>query len=52
MEEEQVHAVPIVPDPQPLLTRHEGEIVTKLEQEVFQALDQSLLQLVLRILIF
>jgi len=46
MKEEQVHAIPVVADPQPLLACHEGKIVAKFKQELFQPLDERLLQVV------
>jgi len=46
MEEEQVHTVPVVPNPEPLLSGHEGEVIAKFEQEMLQPQDQRPLQFV------
>ena len=47
VEEEQVDPIPLVADPQTLLTPDEGEVAAEFEQEVFELPDQGVFQVVL-----
>jgi len=45
MKENDVHPIPLVAYAQPLLTTHEGEIVSEFQKEMLEMQDQGLLQL-------
>ena len=51
MEEEQVHAIPVVADAQAALAADEGEVVAEFEQEAFQMADEGFFQLGLGVFI-
>ena len=44
VEEQQVDAIPLVADPQPLLPGDEGELIPQLQQELLQVPDERLFQ--------
>jgi hypothetical protein len=44
VEEEQVHAIPLVVDAQPPLTADEGQVAAEFQQEGFQMPDERVLQ--------
>src|SRR5271157_2465464 len=52
VEEQQVNTIPLVADPQSLLTPHEGEVAAQFQQEVFELVDQGVFQVVLGVLVF
>jgi len=45
MEEDQVYSIPLIVDPQPALTRDEGEVVAEFEEEVFEVADDGVFEL-------
>jgi hypothetical protein len=51
MEEDQVDAIPLVPDPQATLAAHESEVAAELQQKTFELFDEHLFQLALRVLV-
>jgi len=51
VEEDQVHAIPGVTDPQPLLAADEAKIAAQLQQEGLQMANQGLFQIALGVLV-
>jgi len=52
VEEEQVHAIPLVADPQPALAGDEAEFVAEFAKELLQMLDERFLEIALGIFVF
>ena len=51
MEEQQIDAVPLLTNPQPSLSSDESEVAAKLQQKIFQLLDEGVFQIVLGVLV-
>src|SRR4030081_636378 len=52
MEKHKIHPIPFVTHSQPFLTGDEGKIVSEFEQELFQAMNQSIFERAFRVFIF
>jgi hypothetical protein len=48
---EEVDPIPLVADPEPLLTSHEGEVASQFEEEFFELADQRCFEVVLRVFV-
>jgi len=51
VKEHQIYPVPLRSEPQAILTGDEGEIVTQLQQELLEAINESILKIGFRILV-
>ena len=51
MKKEQVHAKPLVVDPEPALAVDEGKVVAEFEEEGFEVTDERVLEVGLRVFI-
>ena len=51
MEEHKVHPIPFRSDAQTLLTGNKGEVVAQFQQELFETLNERILELGFRVLV-